>query len=47
MTMDETISAADAVRITAYPDVEALPTMPAAHIIFGTNQATPAEVVAR
>jgi uncharacterized SAM-binding protein YcdF (DUF218 family) len=47
MTMDEKISTADATRITAYLDVEAPPTMTTAHIIFGTNQATPAELVAR
>jgi uncharacterized SAM-binding protein YcdF (DUF218 family) len=47
MTMDETISAADATRITAYLDVEARPAMPTVHIIFGTNQAAPAEIVAR
>ncbi|MGH3614393.1 MAG: YdcF family protein [Pseudonocardia sp.] len=47
MTMDETIIAADVARITAYLDVEAHPTMPTAHIIFGTNQTTPAEMVAR
>jgi hypothetical protein len=46
MTMDETISAADATRITAYLDVEARPTMPTVHIIFGTDQAAPAEMVA-
>lgn len=47
MTMDETISAADAMRITAYLDIEARPTMPTVHVIFGANQATPAEMVAR
>lgn len=47
MTADETIGAEDAARITAYLDVEAPPTKPAAHIVFGTNQPTPAEVVAR
>ena len=46
MTMDETISAADATRITAYLDVETLPVMPTVHVIFGTNQAIPAEMVA-
>ncbi len=45
--MDETISAEEAARITAYLDVEAPPTMPTAHVVFGTNQITPAEVVAR
>jgi len=44
--MDEPISAADAARITAYLDVEAQPTRPTGHIIFGTNQATPADLVA-
>jgi hypothetical protein len=47
MTMDEIISAEDATRITAYLDIESTPTMPTAHIIFGTDQATPAELVAR
>lgn len=47
MTMDQIISTADATRITAYLDVEALPAIPTAHIIFGTNQVTPAELVAR
>jgi len=47
MTMNEKISAADAMRITAYLDVEARPTMSTVHVIFGTNQATPAEIVAR
>lgn len=47
MTMDERISTADATRITAYLDVAALPAMPTAHIIFGTNQLIPAELVAR
>jgi len=47
MAMNEAISAADAARITAYLDAEAQPTMPAAHMIFGTNQARPAELVAR
>ena len=47
MTADETISAEDAARITAYLDVQAPPSKPAAHIVFGTNQPTPAELVAR
>lgn len=47
MTMDEKISAEDTRRITAYLDVEALPAMPTAQIVFGTNQVTPAELVAR
>lgn len=47
MVMNEAISAADAARITSYLDAEAQPPMPAAHIIFGTNQARPAELVAR
>jgi DUF218 domain len=46
MIMDETINAADVAHITAYLDVEARPTMPTVHIIFGTNQATPADLVA-
>lgn len=47
MNADEAISAEDAVRITAYLDVEAAPSVPSAHIIFGTNQAAPAELVAQ
>jgi len=47
MTAGRPIHPEEAARITAYLDVEAPPTMPAAHIIFGTNQPTPAEVVAR
>jgi uncharacterized SAM-binding protein YcdF (DUF218 family) len=45
--MDEMIGAEDAARITAYLDIEAPPTKPTAHIIFGTNQPVPAELVAR
>lgn len=44
--MEETISAEKAAEITAYLDVQAPPNQPAAHIIFGTNQPTPAEVAA-
>jgi hypothetical protein len=32
--------------VTAYVDVEAPPASPTAHIIFGTNQAIPADIVA-
>ena len=46
MTVEEAISTEDAARITAYLDVQAPPTKPTAHIVFGTNQSTPAEVVA-
>jgi uncharacterized SAM-binding protein YcdF (DUF218 family) len=46
MTVEEAISTEDAARITAYLDVQAPPTKPTAHIVFGTNQPTPAEVVA-
>lgn len=45
--MDETISTAEAARITTYLDIEAPSEVPTAHVIFGTNQATPAEMVAR
>jgi len=47
VTAQDTISADEAARITRYLDVQAPPTKPAAHVVFGTNQATPAEVVAR
>jgi len=47
MTIEEPISVDDAKRITAYLDVEAPPPTPSAHIVFGTNQATPTEMVAR
>jgi uncharacterized SAM-binding protein YcdF (DUF218 family) len=47
MNMGKAISAEEAAHITAYLDVEAPPPpVPSAHIIFGTNQATPAELVA-
>ena len=46
MSTEEAISAEDAARITAYLDVHAPATKPTAHIVFGTNQPTPAEVVA-
>jgi uncharacterized SAM-binding protein YcdF (DUF218 family) len=46
MSMDETISVEEAARITAYLDVDTPPRKPTAHIIFGTNQGTPAELVA-
>jgi len=46
MTMGDTISTEQAARITAYLDVEAPPAAPSAHVIFGTNQPTPAELVA-
>lgn len=46
MTLDETVGPEDAARITAYLDVHAPPRGPAAHIVFGTNQPTPAEIVA-
>jgi uncharacterized SAM-binding protein YcdF (DUF218 family) len=44
--MDKIISTVDATRITAYLDVEAPPAVPTAHIVFGTNQVTPAELAA-
>jgi uncharacterized SAM-binding protein YcdF (DUF218 family) len=46
MNMGETISADEAAQITAYLDVEAPPPIPSAHVVFGTNQATPAKLVA-
>src|SRR2546421_10730463 len=46
MSPEKAISREQAARITAYLDVHAPPTIPAAHIVFGTNQPTPAEVVA-
>jgi uncharacterized SAM-binding protein YcdF (DUF218 family) len=46
VSTEEAISAEDAARITAYLDVQAPATKPTAHIVFGTNQPTPAEVVA-
>lgn len=45
--MMEHFSPADAARITAYLDAEAPPSEPTAHIVFGTNQPIPAELVAR
>lgn len=45
--MAEPISAGEAARITAYLDAEAPPNEPTAHIVFGTNQPIPAELVAR
>lgn len=45
--MTQTIDDAEAARITAYLDAEAQPPGPTAHIVFGTNQAIPAELVAR
>lgn len=47
MTIDGTIGPGEATRITAYLDIEAPPVGPSAHIVFGTNQMAPAEVVAR
>ena len=41
------ISAADAARMTAFLDAEAAPSEPTAHIVFGTNQRIPAELVAQ
>ncbi len=45
---DEDISAEQIAAITAYVDTEAPPLdeQPAAYIIFGTNQVSPAEIVA-
>lgn len=37
MTTDQTISAAEAARITAYLDIEAPPPGPSANVVFGTN----------
>lgn len=45
--MPEHVSSADAARITAFLDAEAPPGEPTAHIVFGTNQPIPAELVAR
>lgn len=42
----EDLSAEQIAAITAYVDVEAPPAGPTAHLIFGTNQATPAAIVA-
>jgi uncharacterized SAM-binding protein YcdF (DUF218 family) len=45
--MNDEISADQIAAITTYVDVEAPPPAePTAHFIFGTNQATPAEIVA-
>ncbi len=44
--MTETIDQEEASHITSYLDIDAPPTEPAAHVIFGTNQPTPAELVA-
>jgi len=41
------ISSDDAARMTAFLDAEAPPSEPTAHIVFGTNQPIPAELVAR
>jgi hypothetical protein len=46
VSTEEAISAEDAARITAYLDVQAPATKPTAHMVFGTNQPTPAEVAA-
>jgi hypothetical protein len=46
MTANEAVSSEEAVRITAYLDVQAPPTGPTAHIVFGTNQPVPADLVA-
>ncbi len=44
---DDTLSPAQIVKITAYADIEAPPPdIPTAHLIFGTNQAQPAAIVA-
>lgn len=44
---DDDISAEQIAAITAYVDIEAPPPAePTAHLIFGTNQPTPAEIVA-
>ncbi len=43
---DEDISAEQIAAITAYVDIDAPPPGPTAHIIFGTNQATPATITA-
>jgi hypothetical protein len=45
--MNYEISAEEAARITTYLDIEASPPGPSAHIVFGTNQPTPAELVAQ
>jgi hypothetical protein len=46
MTIEEAISAEEAAQIAAYLDVEAPPPGPSAHLILGTNQPIPAELVA-
>lgn len=45
--MPDHVSSADAAHITAFLDAEAPPGEPTAHIVFGTNQPIPAELVAR
>jgi uncharacterized SAM-binding protein YcdF (DUF218 family) len=47
MNTDQPISDRDAATITAYLDVHAPPEGPAVHVVFGTEQATPAELVAQ
>jgi len=45
--MNDDISTEQVAAITAYVDIEAPPPAePTAHVIFGTNQAAPAEIVA-
>jgi|SRR5215470_9013408 len=44
--MNDDLSAEQIVTITTFVDIEAPPSGPAAHIIFGTNQASPAIIVA-
>lgn len=45
--MTEQLSPAKVARITAYLDAEAPPSEPTAHIVFGTMQLIPAELIAR
>lgn len=45
--MTDELNQAEAARITAYLDAEAPPTAPTAHIVFGTNQPIPADLVAK
>lgn len=44
--MNDDLSVEQIVAITTFVDIEAPPSAPAAHIIFGTNQASPAIIVA-
>jgi hypothetical protein len=43
---DDDLSSEQIAEITAFVDIEAPPDRPTAHIIFGTNQSIPADIVA-